>query len=92
MLGSDIVDNSVTDGDISLDLKADTIRQKICDDFISDASVTVILLGRSTWQRQHIDWQTEAACETKRKMQVAACYELYCQTTMTSAKITIRRT
>ena len=57
MLGPDIVDKSVEDGDIDTDLKTDTIRQKIRDAFIADASVTVVLVGQCTWQRKHVDWE-----------------------------------
>ena len=38
-LGSDIVDRSVEDGDIDINLRTNTIRQKIRDEFIADASV-----------------------------------------------------
>lgn len=57
MLGNDIVDKSVEDGDIDTRLKTDTIRQYIRDDFIADASVTVVLVGQCTWQRKHVDWE-----------------------------------
>ena len=57
MLGTDIVDKSVEDGDINTALKTDTIRQKIRDEFIADASVTVVLVGQCTWQRKHVDWE-----------------------------------
>ena len=67
MLGSDIVDKSVTDGDIDVDLKTDTIRQKIRDEFISDASVTVVLTGRCTWQRKHIDWEIGSSLRDTKK-------------------------
>lgn len=52
------VDRSVEDGDINDDcLKTDTIRQKIRDEFIRDATVTVVLVGPCTWQRKHVDWE-----------------------------------
>ena len=53
----DIVDRSVEDGDINPHLAADTIRAKIRDEFIADATVTVVLIGRCTWQRKHVDWE-----------------------------------
>lgn len=56
-LGSDIITKSVDDGDIDPSLKTDTIRQKIRDEFIADATVTVVLVGRCTWQRKHVDWE-----------------------------------
>ena len=56
-LGSDIVDKSVEDGDIDPDLKTDTVRGNIRDRFIADATVTVVLVGKCTWQRKHVDWE-----------------------------------
>ena len=58
MMEGDIVDKSVEDGDIDDDnLSTETIRQKIRDDFIRDATVTVVLIGPCTWQRKHVDWE-----------------------------------
>ena len=58
MMGDDIVDESVGDGDIDDDnVATDTIRQRIRDDFIRDATVTVVLIGQCTWQRKHVDWE-----------------------------------
>ena len=54
----DIVDKSVEDGDIDDDnLSTESIRQKIRDEFIRDATVTVVLIGPCTWQRKHVDWE-----------------------------------
>lgn len=58
MMGDDIVDRSVDAGDIDDQrLGTETIRQRIRDDFIQDASVTVVLVGKCTWQRKHVDWE-----------------------------------
>lgn len=58
MMEGDIVDKSVEDGDIDDDnLSTETIRQKIRDEFIRDATVTVVLVGPCTWQRKHVDWE-----------------------------------
>ena len=57
MMDNDFIDKSVEDGDINDNIKTDTIRQKIRDEFIRDATVTVVLIGRSTWQRKHVDWE-----------------------------------
>lgn len=53
----DIVDESVEDGDISDNIRTETIRQNIRDNFIRDATVTVVLIGPCTWQRKHVDWE-----------------------------------
>ena len=57
-MGDDIVDESVEDGDIDdRNLTTETIRQRIRDGFIRDATVTVVLIGPCTWQRKHVDWE-----------------------------------
>ncbi len=57
-MGDDIVDESVEDGDIDdRNLATETIRQRIRDEFIRDATVTVVLIGPCTWQRKHVDWE-----------------------------------
>ena len=55
--GDDIVDRSVGDGDMGDGLLVETIRQKIRDEFIADATVTIVLIGSCTWQRKHVDWE-----------------------------------
>ena len=61
MLGGRIVDRSVRDGDIDTDTSAAEIRRKIRDDFIAEATVTVVLVGRCTWRRKHVDWEIGAS-------------------------------
>lgn len=48
---------SVQIGDIDPNLKTETIRQKIRDEYLADSTVTVVLIGRQTWQRKHVDWE-----------------------------------
>lgn len=48
---------SVQDGDIDPRLPADTVRGKIRDGFLRDATVTVVLVGTETWKRKHVDWE-----------------------------------
>jgi len=62
---SDIYDimetKAVSDGDINPYLQTETIRQKIRDEFIRNASVTVVLIGSETWKRKHIDWEISSS-------------------------------
>ena len=60
-LGSHVVDRSVSDGDIDDGLRVETIRRKIRDEFIADATVTIVLIGRCTWQRKHVDWEISSS-------------------------------
>lgn len=67
-MGDDIVDKSVDDGDIDDDrLATETIRQKIRDGFIADATVTVVLIGRCTWQRKHVDWEIGSSLRATKR-------------------------
>ena len=48
---------SVQIGDIDPNLKAETVRQKIRNEYLADSTVTVVLIGTQTWQRKHVDWE-----------------------------------
>ena len=53
-----MLDRSVDTGSIDdTGRKTDTIRNKIRDEYIRDATVTVVLIGPCTWQRKHVDWE-----------------------------------
>lgn len=44
-------------GDIDPNLRTDTIRRRIRDEYLRDSTVTVVLVGTQTWQRKHVDWE-----------------------------------
>ena len=67
MMDGDIIDKSVEDGDIGDTILVETIRQKIRDDFIRDATVTVVLIGPCTWQRKHVDWEIGSSLRDTRR-------------------------
>ncbi|WP_342305566.1 TIR domain-containing protein [Methanolobus sp. ZRKC5] len=52
---------SVQIGDIDSNLPTDTIRRKIRDDYLSDSTVTVVLIGAETWKRKHVDWEISSS-------------------------------
>ena len=52
-----MVPKSVQIGDIDSNLKKDTVRQKIRDEYLRDSTVTVVLIGTETWKRKHVDWE-----------------------------------
>lgn len=52
-----VLPSAVGDGEINPELPAETIRQKIRDEYLRDSSVTVVLVGAQTWQRRHVDWE-----------------------------------
>jgi len=51
------IDASVDTGAINDYLPADTIRQKIRDEYLRDSTITVLLVGTETQNRKHIDWE-----------------------------------
>lgn len=56
-----IVPKSVQIGDIDIKLKTETIREKIRDEYLSDSTVTVVLIGSETWKRKHVDWEISSS-------------------------------
>ena len=60
-------DYSVRDNDIDDDLSAEQIRRIIRDKYIKDATVLVLLCGRNTKGRKHIDWELHAAMYNSEK-------------------------
>lgn len=68
LLRNDLVDKSVHDDDIDdRNIKTATIRQKIRDNFIADATVTVVLIGPETCARKHIDWEIGSSLRKTKK-------------------------
>ena len=51
------IDKSVDTGDVSDDLTDEQIRVKIRDDYLRDSTVTILLVGKETKKRKHIDWE-----------------------------------
>ena len=48
---------SVRIGDIPDGLHLDEVSRRIRDDYLSDSDVTVVLIGKETWRRKHVDWE-----------------------------------
>ena len=57
----DIMDSrSVNIGAIPNGLPLDEISRRIRDNYLSDSTVTVVLIGKDTWRRKHVDWEIAA--------------------------------
>lgn len=56
-----IISYSVQENDISANISTDTVRKKIRDEYLRDSTVTVILIGKETWQRKHVDWEISSS-------------------------------
>ena len=52
-----MVSESVEMGDIHPNLPTERIRQIIRDDYLRGSTVTVVLVGKRTWQRKFVDWE-----------------------------------
>ena len=62
MMSDHILNKSVDTGDIiDQNLPVDEVRRRIRDEYIADATVTVVLIGSCTWQRKHVDWEISAS-------------------------------
>ncbi len=62
----DIVDRSVEDGDIDDNLRTEEIWERIRDDYIAEATVVIVLIGRDTWSRKYVDWELGSALNKSR--------------------------
>lgn len=62
-----MVSKSVQIGDIDQNLQTDTVRQKIRDEYLRDATVTIVLIGANTWQRKHVDWEISSSIRDTAK-------------------------
>lgn len=56
-----MVSRSVQIGDLDPNLRTETLRQKIRDEYLRDSTVTVVLIGVETWKRKHVDWEIGAS-------------------------------
>ncbi len=52
---------SVQLGDIDPTLEDRVIAQHIRENFLPDSTVTVVLIGKKTWSRRHVDWEISAS-------------------------------
>ena len=51
------IDRSVNTDDISEEYEDDEIRRIIRDQYLEDSTVTIVLVGKETKRRKHVDWE-----------------------------------
>lgn len=51
------INRSVETGDVTNDLGAQRIRKIIRDKWLRDSTVTIVLVGKDTAKRKHVDWE-----------------------------------
>ena len=62
MMGDRMVDQSIDVGDIvDTNFPTEDTLRRIREEFISQATVAVVLIGLCTWQRKFVDWEIGAA-------------------------------
>ena len=67
MMGDNIVDKSVNIGEIDgTNPPTEATLQRIREDYIAQASVTIVLIGPCTWQRKYVDWEIGASLRSTR--------------------------
>lgn len=66
LLSGVFISKSVQIGEISPLLATDTVRSKIRDEYLHDSTVTIILIGTSTWQRKHVDWEISSSIRSTK--------------------------
>ena len=55
------LDRSVDTGDILDDWTDQQIRREIRDEYLRDSTVTIVLIGRETRRRKHVDWEIHSS-------------------------------
>ena len=65
LFGHTFINKSVKFGDVASDVADVYIKRLIREDYVSDASVIVVLVGPQTYCRKHVDWEISAALSTR---------------------------
>lgn len=63
LFGDLFINKSVQLGDINEDLSTNYIKRLIREDYISDSSIVVVLVGENTHCRKYIDWEIYAGLD-----------------------------
>jgi hypothetical protein len=59
------INKSVRKGDIDPDNSDQYVKRLILEDYITDASVVMVLVGPNTKKRKHVDWEISAGLNKK---------------------------
>lgn len=65
LFGDLFINKSVHLGDINENVSDEYIKRLIREDFISDSSIVVVLIGPKTRCRKHVDWEISAGLYNK---------------------------
>lgn len=64
---TEFISKAIQDGDIDDNITTETIYQKIRDNYIADATVTIVLIGKDTWKRKYVDWEIASSIRDTKK-------------------------
>lgn len=65
LFGHLFINKSVELGDIDTDVSTEYIKRLIQENYITDSSVVVVLVGKNTYGRKHVDWEISAGLNKK---------------------------
>lgn len=65
LFGHIFISKSVEPGDIDADVSVAYIKSLIQHNYIEDTSVLIVLVGKKTYCRKHVDWEISAALNKK---------------------------
>jgi hypothetical protein len=65
LFGDLFINKSVSPGDIDTDISTEYVKRLIQQEYITDCSVLVVLVGAKTHGRKYIDWEISAALNKK---------------------------
>ena len=60
-----LINKSVQPGHIDPDISAEYVKRLILENYITDASVVIVLVGPNTRKRKHVDWEIAAGLSRK---------------------------
>jgi len=59
------ISKSVEPGEIDSNISDEYIKRLIQEEYISDTSVLIVLIGQKTYLRKHVDWEISAALDKR---------------------------
>lgn len=65
LFGDLFINKCVKPGDIDEDLSTDYIKRLIRENYISDTSIVIVLVGKKSHCRKHVDWEISAGLMKK---------------------------
>ena len=65
LFGHLFISKSVERGAINTDVDTEYIKRLIQETYISGSSVVLVLIGRRTWSRKHVDWEISAGLDKR---------------------------